>query len=760
MKYILKTEVNENGNLVFSKKRVGKDYIYLAKDENGNIGQVLKSWIIQHQNEIENVRVSGDSIYAVDKKKKIEDFGEKIGGAKKDLASKRSITLADLEGMSVQEKDKYLRKDKLWPKVNVEEMVAQGYDKIILNYVEGFRALLPAKPRYSSNSVDMAAASQSAFESLITSMRDICYKYKDYSDTPDMQNELWQNFFDIGLLEKRNHSNLITLTGNLYMNKKYGRYLSKGVFDVIEEAAEKPNYMTPDEKIAARLCPIRLEGYKLVCVENDGRLTFSKYVRNGNITTYQYLYSKMKILKTFLEANSLGTDVDSINRLLAQNSLWGLLYLGISKNEVLLFTLSKDDCMDWLENHMDIFFTYEEKMDKAQAERDRKIAEIENEEATNRKKRLTASNLETVERTGPTVRNKDIVGQDFIDTFGIRGGEFGNWVNEAERQLNMNMCFDSFRDLATVLGIPNSAVGLNHKLNIAFGARGNGNAAAHYEPAREVINLTKMRGAGSLAHEYFHAIDDMCGKALGKIKSATELADEGESVPVEFNDLLFAMKYKYIKVSAEEAKQEKIHYYERQVEQVKGDMDKFLPDSTLTDDVKREKYRITEDLLKKARDGVVFIDLLDYKINPVLKEVFSLINKYSKTYTMSKNNQRYFANNLNFVGSSYADTLKEAKAYEFKTKTDYYNAAEKIGDNYTRTGHGYWTSAKEMAARAFACYVKDKLAEQGYKNDYLCGHAENMAGGVATYPMDEERQQINQAFDALFAKLRRTYFKG
>lgn len=59
MKYILKTEVNENGNLVFSKKRSGKDYIYLAKDENGNVGQVLKSWIIQHQEEIENVRVSG-----------------------------------------------------------------------------------------------------------------------------------------------------------------------------------------------------------------------------------------------------------------------------------------------------------------------------------------------------------------------------------------------------------------------------------------------------------------------------------------------------------------------------------------------------------------------------------------------------------------------------------------------------------------------------------------------------------------------------
>ena len=79
-----------------------------AKDENGNIKPVLKSWIIEHQTEIVNVRVSGDSIYAVERKKKIDDFGEKIGGAKKDLMGKKRISLEDLKGMSVQEKDKYL----------------------------------------------------------------------------------------------------------------------------------------------------------------------------------------------------------------------------------------------------------------------------------------------------------------------------------------------------------------------------------------------------------------------------------------------------------------------------------------------------------------------------------------------------------------------------------------------------------------------------------------------------------------------------
>lgn len=53
------------------------------------------------------------------------------------------------------------------------------------------------------------------------------------------------------------------------------------------------------------------------------------------------------------------------------------------------------------------------------------------------------------------------------------------------------------------------------RLAIAFGSRGKGNALAHYEPSRAVINLTKMKGAGSLAHEFGHALDDMLGQRLG-----------------------------------------------------------------------------------------------------------------------------------------------------------------------------------------------------------------------------------------------------
>ncbi len=91
----------------------------------------------------------------------------------------------------------------------------------------------------------------------------------------------------------------------------------------------------------------------------------------------------------------------------------------------------------------------------------------------------------------------EITGQHYLDTFGLGGGEFGNWMNQNDRQTSLNMGFEALKDLASALKISDKDIAYQGTLAIAFGARGSGNAAAHYEPLRTVINLTKMHGAGS-----------------------------------------------------------------------------------------------------------------------------------------------------------------------------------------------------------------------------------------------------------------------
>ena len=82
-------------------------------------------------------------------------------------------------------------------------------------------------------------------------------------------------------------------------------------------------------------------------------------------------------------------------------------------------------------------------------------------------------------------------------------------------RLPLNMGFEALKDLAAALHVSDKDIAHQGTLAIAFGARGSGNAAAHYEPLRKVINLTKMHGAGSLAHEWWHGLDDYLGGKMG-----------------------------------------------------------------------------------------------------------------------------------------------------------------------------------------------------------------------------------------------------
>ena len=134
----------------------------------------------------------------------------------------------------------------------------------------------------------------------------------------------------------------------------------------------------------------------------------------------------------------------------------------------------------------------------------------------NGKKRFVPQQLASIQRTGPDYRHgRDVTGQDYLDAFAFRGGEFGNWLTQNDRRASLNMGFDALKDLATALQISEKDISYQGTLSIAFGARGSGNAAAHYEPLRKVINLTKMHGAGSLGHEWWHGLDDYLGKKFG-----------------------------------------------------------------------------------------------------------------------------------------------------------------------------------------------------------------------------------------------------
>lgn len=126
--------------------------------------------------------------------------------------------------------------------------------------------------------------------------------------------------------------------------------------------------------------------------------------------------------------------------------------------------------------------------------------------------------------------------EKFASEFGFRGVQFGNYVEQAKRAEDLNNAYDAFLDLANLIKVPSRSISLNGELGLAFGARGKGgkNApAAHYESDMVVINLTKKGGAGSLGHEWWHALDNF----LGKNATGGQAKDEFLTVPARKPDM-------------------------------------------------------------------------------------------------------------------------------------------------------------------------------------------------------------------------------
>ena len=133
-------------------------------------------------------------------------------------------------------------------------------------------------------------------------------------------------------------------------------------------------------------------------------------------------------------------------------------------------------------------------------------------------------------REGMELREGDVTPDDFQAAFGFRGVQFGNYVEGQRRQADLNRAYDALMDLSSMLGVPPKAMSLDGTLGLAFGARGKGGkraAAAHYESGQVVINLTKTEGAGSLAHEWFHALDNFIPHGQGTDAMQTELMTDG-----------------------------------------------------------------------------------------------------------------------------------------------------------------------------------------------------------------------------------------
>lgn len=77
-----------------------------------------------------------------------EDFGEKIGGARKDLWKEQGLYADDLLEMNSREAEKYVKKDNIWKKPDYDALMKAGAPVDLTYFIKVVRDSLPAAPQY------------------------------------------------------------------------------------------------------------------------------------------------------------------------------------------------------------------------------------------------------------------------------------------------------------------------------------------------------------------------------------------------------------------------------------------------------------------------------------------------------------------------------------------------------------------------------------------------------------------------------------
>jgi hypothetical protein len=509
-----------------------------------------------------------------DHAEKIEDFGEKIEGARKDLWNGYKEKLSD----ELPEDKQKIKLSTFFPEPDYETAINNGINIDVLSAVKALHDAMPPKPK-KAYKLDKWVESLKNVRLLASKLLNGEIDIKSFDTLLDNGGYVLKPF--------RQTVETYRILGFPEFTKANGYRIESDIYNFAEgRQLEKPEYR-----------------YR-VMKGNTPVTRFFNDIQDASDALRDIINNKTSDKKVKLDLYQ----IRSTGELVIGKKVASGKFIDLKKG----FSSIKD-AREYMESHEDEL-----------------IAELE------RKKTLPKTRREVNEtRIGEEYRNGNISPAQFSETFGFRGVQFGNWVEQSRRADDLNRAYDALVDLSKILDVPTRAISLNGTLGLAFGARGTGGkeaAAAHYEPLQVVINLTKEHGAGSLAHEWFHALDNSFG--------------------------------------------------------VKTDND-YMSEISFT-------------LSENVRDEV--------------KDAFKNLKK----------------------------TLEKSGLYERSKERDKTRSKD------------YWSTGREMAARAFESYIIDKAAERGVKNDYLAniiGEADYNDSDTFAYVKQSEKKEIYAAFDKLFDTL-------
>ncbi|MBN3744699.1 hypothetical protein G3N96_04525 [Burkholderia sp. Se-20373] len=634
---------------------------------------------------------------------RIEDAGEKIGGARKDFYAK-ALSRSDLESMNDREKLELVARDNIWPRKSLDQFRDEGIDCRVALFINALRKDIQsriANPQHAAAYIDFVSKVRDCANALHS---------REQLLSGDGESAFERSLIDAGIIE---------------ITRRDGS-VSRRVADEYHEVISSDprgwrfasNYLLDSER-----------GYRRAKALYDG---------------HRFHINDQWVSPSQMDSDGLYAFIEQRQAL---------------SNQKRATTMASRD--DGEENQY-----------------------------------LSRPHLDHIKRTGaPDERGgRDIKPDDFLETFGFRACEFGNWLPDIERQDVLNRAYDSLSTLARVLGVPKTFLSLGGTLALAFGSRGVGRALAHYEPARKVINLTRLKGAGALAHEFFHALDDYMGEHVRELIAGSpcraktsnsyfaselfltqqrtrgvsrlnEIAQAGY-VPDDLRERLLPLVNcvnaltvrRYTEDEARSAATARLEATRYQVcNHVAGVLGVLMPDQSyqarhsaaerMTEEVFHE---VAEDRVPQLRPG---------ERHPLVERLSNMRPQTS----LARAEEKAVADTLARIAGAIRalpeiyrvatdrDALLQSEYMKRLVNTKFFKDAEKFDQKKAKA---YWSSVRELSARSFEAYVQDQCAGRGWQDDYLVHGTEESRfelSSNAPYPVGADRESMRSAFDGLMA---------
>lgn len=565
--------------------------------------------------------------------KPIEDFGEKIGGARKDTWTgfRESLGKATPEVLVAEPLSKVM------PKPDYVKLAKEGMEPDTLAALAILRESVEPKPRKQHYLSSWAMRT---------------------NDTAEAINDLMDG--------KISAKSAVDSLGNNYEHEHTDRLFSVLSKLPPEKLAEAARYRFDYTKLLSR------DGKKLDVPEDAYLVTTVDSRRKGVFSSplngyHASLDDAVASLPSLIDKSTGSKPKKGVKLGVYQDRYTKEVFVGWKGAKDVL--------------KIQTFDSTKEAREALERNRDKLEAILERRKATPNMRR--ASNQE---RTGVSRRKGNVTPEQFGEAFGFRGVEFGNWVEQERRQKDLNDAYDALMDLSELMNIPPKAISLNGELGLAFGARGKGgkeSAKAHYEPNKVVINLTKKAGAGSLAHEWWHALDNYFGKqrANGGYVSDSPYAAETDAIRQEmvqaFSNVKKAIDDGYMRYRSERLDQRRTKaYYSTYVEMSARAFESFIID-------KAEQQGLSN----------------DYLANIVDEEAWNHVEEDQNTYPYPTESEKA---SINKAYQAFIDTIKHE---ETDKGTRLYSRQPEVtsteANQVTKNAQGMKVSQAEKAAGEF-----------------------------------------------------------